>query len=91
MAKPAMCNFLFSSGLCRSKPLAGPGGPGIVADDIKVKEPSIKYLTPLPVLSYQDSNLDRQNQKLQCYHYTIRQSSLPRVQALKQCKVKEFF
>ena len=26
------------------------------------------------VLSYQDSNLDRQNQKLQCYHYTIRQS-----------------
>ena len=25
-------------------------------------------------LSYQDSNLDRQNQKLQCYHYTIRQS-----------------
>ena len=27
-----------------------------------------------PALSYQDSNLDRQNQKLQCYHYTIRQS-----------------
>ena len=26
------------------------------------------------MLSYQDSNLDRQNQKLQCYHYTIRQS-----------------
>ena len=26
------------------------------------------------LLSYQDSNLDRQNQKLQCYHYTIRQS-----------------
>ena len=25
-------------------------------------------------LSYEDSNLDRQNQKLQCYHYTIRQS-----------------
>lgn len=29
-------------------------------------------------LSYQDSNLDRQNQKLQCYHYTIRQSLLPK-------------
>lgn len=26
------------------------------------------------VLSYLDSNQDRQNQKLQCYHYTIRQS-----------------
>ena len=25
-------------------------------------------------LSYLDSNQDRQNQKLQCYHYTIRQS-----------------
>jgi hypothetical protein len=25
-------------------------------------------------LSHQDSNLDRQNQKLQCYHYTMRQS-----------------
>ena len=32
--------------------------------------------TPLKRLSYQDSNLDRQNQKLQCYHYTIRQSSM---------------
>ena len=29
-------------------------------------------------LSYQDSNLDRQNQKLQCYHYTIRQSYSPK-------------
>ena len=26
------------------------------------------------LLSYLDSNQDRQNQKLQCYHYTIRQS-----------------
>lgn len=25
-------------------------------------------------LSYQDSNLDKQNQKLLCYHYTIGQS-----------------
>ena len=30
-------------------------------------------------LSYQDSNLDRQNQKLQCYHYTIRQSVVPKL------------
>ena len=29
---------------------------------------------PLLWLSYLDSNQDRQNQKLQCYHYTIRQS-----------------
>ena len=26
------------------------------------------------LLSHQDSNLDRQNQNLQCYHYTMRQS-----------------
>ncbi len=26
------------------------------------------------LLSHQDSNLDRQNQKLQCYHYTMRQA-----------------
>ena len=26
------------------------------------------------MLSNKDSNLDRQNQNLQCYHYTIRQS-----------------
>ena len=25
-------------------------------------------------LSYEDSNLDKQNQNLLCYHYTIRQS-----------------
>ena len=29
---------------------------------------------PLSLLSYQDSNLDKQNQNLLCYHYTIRQS-----------------
>ena len=34
-------------------------------------KPLIEYFE----LSYEDSNLDRQNQKLQCYHYTIRQSS----------------
>ena len=26
------------------------------------------------LLSHQDSNLDRQNQNLQCYHYTMRQT-----------------
>ncbi len=47
-------------------------------------------------MSYQDSNLDRQNQKLQCYHYTMRQSSLPSAEsatrsgsALKRCKFNE--
>ncbi len=29
-----------------------------------------------PLLSYEDSNLDKQNQNLLCYHYTIRQSRL---------------
>ena len=28
------------------------------------------------VLDYQDSNLDKQNQNLLCYHYTIIQSSV---------------
>ena len=36
---------------------------------------SQKDLARIFVLSYQDSNLDKQNQKLLCYHYTIRQSS----------------
>gem|GEM_PF-4510695 len=27
-------------------------------------------------LSHEDSNFDRQNQNLQCYHYTMRQSCL---------------
>ena len=48
------------------------------------------------LLSHQDSNLDRQNQKLQCYHYTMRQSSVPSAEqaagsgsALKRCKFNE--
>ena len=41
------------------------------------------------VLSYLDSNQDRQNQKLQCYHYTIRQScSLKHIKSLKRHKVR---
>ena len=32
------------------------------------------------LLSYQDSNLDKQNQNLMCYHYTIGQSFEKRVQ-----------
>ncbi len=31
-------------------------------------------LNGLLLLSYQDSNLDKQNQNLMCYHYTIGQS-----------------
>lgn len=31
---------------------------------------------PPLLLSYQDSNLDKQNQNLVCYHYTIGQSTL---------------
>ena len=29
------------------------------------------------LLSHEDSNLDKQNQNLLCYHYTIGQSSVP--------------
>ena len=53
------------------------------------------------MLSYQDSNLDRQNQKLQCYHYTIRQSSVLQsasvithensLRSQSQCKVTIIF
>ena len=35
-------------------------------------------------LSHQDSNLDKQNQKLLCYHYTIGQAHALSVK--KQCK-----
>ena len=35
-------------------------------------------------LSYQDSNLDKQNQKLLCYHYTIGQTHVLSVK--KRCK-----
>ena len=35
-------------------------------------------------LSYVDSNHDRQNQKLQCYHYTIRQSIVAKAEALNR-------
>ena len=35
-------------------------------------------------LSYQDSNLDKQNQKLLCYHYTIGQAHALSVK--KRCK-----
>ena len=35
-------------------------------------------------MSYVDSNHDRQNQKLQCYHYTIRQSIAAKAEALNR-------
>ena len=37
-----------------------------------------------PELDYQDSNLDKQNQNLLCYHYTIVQSFALSVK--KRCK-----
>lgn len=37
-------------------------------------------------LSYQDSNLDKQNQKLLCYHYTIGQTYALSVK--KRCKIE---
>ncbi len=40
---------------------------------IKKSAPELS-LRRCEVLTYPDSNQDRQNQKLQCYHYTISQS-----------------
>ena len=39
-------------------------------------------------LDYQDSNLDKQNQNLLCYHYTIVQSSCAFLE--KRCKGRAF-
>ena len=38
---------------------------------MQIKKEALKGLL---LLSYQDSNLDKQNQNLMCYHYTIGQS-----------------
>ena len=38
-----------------------------------------KTLSGFKRLSDQDSNLDRQNQNLQCYHYTIGQRKAPQM------------
>lgn len=40
------------------------------------------------LLDYQDSNLDKQNQNLLCYHYTIVQTLCAFLE--KQCKDKSF-
>ncbi len=40
-------------------------------------------------LTYEDSNLDKQNQNLLCYHYTIGQCHIYASQ--KQCKGTYFF
>ena len=42
-----------------------------------------------PELDYQDSNLDKQNQNLLCYHYTIVQSFV--LSSEKRCKDKGKF
>lgn len=45
------------------------------------------HLTACFMLSYQDSNLDKQNQKLLCYHYTIRQSSTSSTEKISDIKL----
>ena len=40
----------------------------------RTKKEAERISLSLSRLSYPDSNQDRQNQNLQCYHYTIRQS-----------------
>lgn len=44
----------------------------------------VNLLSSIWGLSYQDSNLDKQNQKLLCYHYTIGQAHALSVK--KRCK-----
>ena len=41
-------------------------------------------IVPSDLLSDQDSNLDRQNQNLQCYHYTIGQCNLEAAKLTKK-------
>ena len=44
---------------------------------------------PICWLDYQDSNLDKQNQNLLCYHYTIVQSLCAFLE--KRCKDNAFY
>ena len=44
----------------------------------------------LKKLSYPDSNQDKQNQNLLCYHYTIRQSPKPFWVLQRACKYRVF-
>lgn len=46
----------------------------------------INIFRAIGLLTYQDSNLDRQIQKLQCYHYTISQNFCE-----SQCKCNAFY
>ena len=55
--------------------------------DIEQKNLLLKRSRFPHLLSNQDSNLDRQNQNLQCYHYTIGQ--LPCAES--GCKNRTFF
>ena len=43
------------------------------------------------MLSDQDSNLDRQNQNLQCYHYTIGQRILEVAKLTKKPSLQRLF
>ena len=52
------------------------------------KKSTAKFAVLFLLLSHQDSNLDKQNQNLLCYHYTIGQSSVLSVK--KRCKDKSF-
>lgn len=47
--------------------------------------------TPLVLLSYQDSNLDKQDQNLLCYRYTIRQYLFETAKIQKNVIIKNYF
>ena len=49
----------------------------------------VSFVIHLFVLDYQDSNLDKQNQKLLCYHYTIVQTFVLSFE--KRCKDKVIY
>ena len=53
------------------------------------KKKGLQNCKPYSSLDYQDSNLDKQNQNLLCYHYTIIQSLCAFLE--KRCKGMRFF
>ncbi len=55
------------------------------------KKKDSKFSSLFDWLAYQDSNLDKQNQNLLCYHYTISQYLCAMDYFQKRCKDKHYF
>lgn len=59
-------------------------------DGIYKKTPPDEKVAINDLLSYQDSNLDKQAQNLLCYHYTIRQCLFETAKIQKNVTTKKF-